>query len=278
MMELPEAKVIAQQINETIKGKKIMNVVAAYTPHKFAWYHKDPQAYHELLSEKTIDGAVNQGGMLEIKVQDAVMLLCEGVGIRYHHVNEEHPKKHQLLVEFEDFSAISSSIQMYGGIMCFKEGEIENPYFEIAKAKPSPLKDYFNWEYFNKLISSDEIQKLSAKAFLATEQRIPGLGNGVLQDILFNAKIHPKRKIITLTSSEKTVLYNSIKTTLAEMIFQGGRDTEKDLFGCPGGYKTKLSKNTVNKPCTVCGNLNKKENYMGGSIYFCEHCQVGTLK
>lgn|GEM_PF-2077218 len=30
------------------------------------------------------------------------------------------------------------------------------------------------------------------KAFLATEQRIPGLGNGVLQDILWTARIHPK--------------------------------------------------------------------------------------
>jgi formamidopyrimidine-DNA glycosylase len=273
-MELPEAKVIAQQINETIKGKKIMNVVAACSPHKFAWYHKDPQAYHDLLSEKTIDGAVNQGGMLEIKVQDAVMLFCEGIGIRYHHVNEERPKKHQLLVEFDDFSAISISIQMYGGIMCFKEGEIDNPYYETAKQKPSPFIDLFSWDYFNQLISADEVQKLSAKAFLATEQRIPGLGNGVLQDVLFNAKIHPKKKIATFSDLEKNETFHSIKVTLTEMMFQGGRDTEKDLFGCAGGYKTKQSKNTVNEPCIVCGSLNKKESYMGGSIYFCENCQV----
>jgi hypothetical protein len=34
-----------------------------------------------------------------------------------------------------------------------------------------------------------EVKKLSLKALLATEQRIPGLGNGVLQDILFKARM-----------------------------------------------------------------------------------------
>ncbi|HBT18319.1 MAG TPA: endonuclease VIII, partial [Firmicutes bacterium] len=40
-----------------------------------------------------------------------------------------------------------------------------------------------------------------------------------------------------------------------------------------GGYQTKLSKKTVNKPCPVCGSIIKKETYMGGSIYYCEGCQ-----
>jgi len=59
MIELPEAYVLAQQINEILTGKKIMNVTAAHTPHKFAWYYGDPQKYHELLSGKTIDKAVS---------------------------------------------------------------------------------------------------------------------------------------------------------------------------------------------------------------------------
>ena len=75
------------------------------------------------------------------------------------------------------------------------------------------------------------MQKLSAKAFLATEQRIPGLGNGVLQDILWYANIHPKRKISTLSAEQKHKLFRSVKTILAEMTELGGRDTERDLFG-----------------------------------------------
>jgi len=53
------------------------------------------------------------------------------------------------------------------------------------------------------------------------------------------------------------------------MTAKGGRDTESDLSGKPGGYKTKLSKNTVGQPRAVCGTLVKKEAYLGGSIYYC---------
>ncbi len=38
MFELPEAAVIAQQINTTLTGKSIHRVVAAQNPHKFAWF------------------------------------------------------------------------------------------------------------------------------------------------------------------------------------------------------------------------------------------------
>ena len=90
------------------------------------------------------------------------------------------------------------------------------------------MSEDFDQAYFNRLITASDVQKLSIKAFLATEQRIPGLGNGVLQDILYNARIHPKRKVDTLTNEERESLFHSIKTTLKEMTAQGGRDTEPD--------------------------------------------------
>lgn len=273
MIELPEAIEISRQINESILGKKITNVTVAQSPHKFAWYHGDTNQYHQLLTGKTVGIARGIGTMVEIKAEDAVILFSEGVSIRYHGESEKHPKKHQLLIEFDDYSALSGSIQMYGGLFCFKQGDFENQYYSVAQEKPSPLSEQFDQTYFDSIVSDDKNSGLSAKALLATEQRIPGLGNGVLQDILFNAGIHPKRKVKTFTDQDKLNLFNSVKSTLAEMTFQGGRDTEKDLFGCNGGYKTKLSKNTSGKPCAVCGEIIKKEAYLGGSIYYCPGCQ-----
>jgi formamidopyrimidine-DNA glycosylase len=57
------------------------------------------------------------------------------------------------------------------------------------------------------------------------------------------------------------------------MTEQGGRDTERDLFGQPGGYRTILSKNTVGTGCPACGTMIGKEPYLGGAIYYCEICQ-----
>ena len=273
MIELPESLNIAGQINDTISGKRITSLISAYTPHKLVWYFGEPPEYPDLLVGRTIGKASAYGGMVEIKAGGANILFGEGVGIRFHGKNESRPAKHQLLIEFDDHSALTGTIQMYGGLGAFLDGKLENPYYKAAKEKPSPFSSTFDKMYFDRLVSAEEVQKLSLKALLATGQRIPGLGNGILQDILFNAKMHQKKKAMALSAKDNEILFNSIKTTISAMAAQGGRDTELDLFGRPGGYKTILSKNTVNKPCPVCGTIIKKETYLGGNVYYCEKCQ-----
>jgi formamidopyrimidine-DNA glycosylase len=272
VIELPEAAVLAKQINETVVGKKIKNVIAAHTPHKLAWYFGDPQEYKSLLTGKVISGATSYGGQVEITAGKVKLLFSDGVNLRYYNEGEKLPDKHQLLIEFDDGSSLVGWVQMYGGLSAFREGENDNKYYLIAKEKPSPLSDDFDDIYFKSLFY-EGTAKLSLKAFLATEQRIPGLGNGVLQDILFNAKMHPKKKVGTLSAADQQVLFDSIKNTLLEMIAKGGRDTENDLLGKSGAYRTRLSKNIVGQPCPICGTLIQKEAYLGGSIYYCIECQ-----
>ena len=275
MLELPEATVVSEQINKTIQDKRIMNVNTNHSPHKFAWFYGDPQNYHKLLTEKLIEGATACGGMVEISAGDARILLGDGVGLRYYAAGEKLPDKHQLQIEFDDFSSLVGSVQMYGGLWAFPDGRFDNPYYQLAKQKISPLNEQFDYVYFCSLLENEKLKakSLSAKAFLATEQRIPGLGNGVLQDILWTARIHPKRKMASLSEEELNNMFKAVKSVLSEMTASGGRDTEKDLYGCPGGYKTILSKNTVDKPCPVCGTVIRKEAFLGGSIYYCGGCQ-----
>jgi formamidopyrimidine-DNA glycosylase len=274
MIEIPEAITLSCQINKTLRGKKINDVITNQSPHKFAWYYGDPSEYNSKLNGKTIEEAYAYAGLVEISLGDIRLLLGDGVNLRYFDKGQKLPQKHQLLIQFDDDSSLAASIQMYGGIWCFKDGEFDNIYYKLAKEKPAPLSEEFDFKYYKKIISDKNLQKKSVKVLLATEQRIPGLGNGVLQDILFNAKLHPKRKISTLSNEEIEGLYYSIKSTLDDMRAKGGRDTEKDLFGCSGGYITKLSKNTVKESCRACGKTIIKESYMGGSIYYCEGCQL----
>jgi formamidopyrimidine-DNA glycosylase len=273
MMELPEAVTIAEQINKTVRGKEISAVTVAHTPHKLAWYYGEPRNYPDLLVGKTIGETGAHGGLVEVKAGRANILFGDGVGVRFHAPDQPRPSKHQLLVEFGDHSALSASVQMYGGLGSFLEGELDNRYYRVAREKPSPLSLTFDMAHFDRIASAPEVQKLSLKALLATEQRIPGLGNGVLQDILFKAGMHPKKKVQTLSEKDHRVLFDALRATLSAMAAQGGRDTELDLFGRHGGYKTLLCKNTAGKPCPGCGKPIEKESYLGGSIYFCERCQ-----
>jgi len=273
MIEIPEAAVYARQLNESVLGRKVTRAEAAHSPHKFTWYCGEPAEYPAKLQGKTIDDAYPLNGTLELRIGDVFLALSEGAGMTLFPQGSRLPAKHQLLLELDDGSALAVSVQMYGGVMCFYAGENTNPYYLVVREKPSPLLDDFDQPFFEAILNHPEVQKLSAKAALATGQRIPGLGNGVLQDILFFAGIHPKRAISALTGAEREKLFLSVKDTLKQMTEQGGRDTERDLYGQPGGYATRCSKLTVGKSCQACGALIEKASYMGGSIYFCPGCQ-----
>lgn len=272
MIELPESYVLMDQINKEISGKKIARAEANHSPHAFALYSGNPEEYNKMLAAKTIICADVYSGSVRIRVDDMILIIT--TPIIFHKKDAKLPDKHQLYLEFEDTTSITCTIQMWGSLFCFREGETKGiPEQHIISNNLSPLEQGFHEKYFMDLLQKEKLSSLSAKAFLTTEQRIPGLGNGVAQDILFTAKIHPKRKMSTLTEEELNSLFHAVKNVLIDMWKKGGRDTEYDLYGCRGGYKTLLSKNTVNKPCPVCNTLIKKENYLGGSIYLCETCQ-----
>jgi len=192
MIELPEAVSISNQLNGTVAGKRVVSVTAAHTPHKLAWYYGDKAEYGRLLIGCEMGTAAPCGGMVEMEAGDTRILLGEGVNLRFHGRGSPRPAKHQLLIEFSDGCALSAAVQMYGGVGVFLEGQLDNKYYRIAREKPFPLSAEFGQAYFEGITSSPEAGKLSMKALLATEQRVPGLGNGVLQDILFNARLHPK--------------------------------------------------------------------------------------
>lgn len=273
MIESPEALILAGQLTKTIAGKEITDVIVNYSLHKFAWFYQNPDDYAALLVGKKIDFARANGGQVEIFAGKARLVFTDGVNLRYILPEGELPDKHQLLIGFDDDSCIVATVQMYGGLWCFEEGKLDSPYYLAALEKPGALSETFTESYFMEMINREDMQKKSLKAMLATEQSIPGLGNGVLQDILFNASLHPRRKIFSLADTDKVRLFRSIKDTLSEMYVQGGRDTEKNLFGEKGGYITQLSKNTLGSSCSRCGKTILKEGYFGGTVYYCPGCQ-----
>lgn len=276
MIEIPESNTLAQQINDFVCGKAVQSVQMNHTPHKFTWYFGDPLEYHNLLAGKRLEHAQAQGGNVELQAGEMRALFQDGVNLRYWKEGEKLPLKHQMLLILEDGSALTATVQMYGGIGVYHVGENVNPYYLVAKEKISPLSPEFDLDYFNQLCDCGDFEKLSAKAFLATKQRIPGLGNGVLQDILWHARIHPKTKMGDVSEIQRIGMFKAVKNTIAEMTACGGRDTEKDLFGLSGGYQCILSKKTNGVPCPACGSPIQKGTYLGGAVYYCSTCQKPT--
>lgn len=273
MIELPEVYVLAEQMNRTLTGKTVKNVTANAVPHGFAQYTGDPAGYPEMLTGKKIMCVRPDTGTMDIwdcnvEVVCGDMLLSISTPVKYFEPGEKLPKSHQLLLGFEDDTCMCCTVQMWGAMLCVPYSG--NPPRRIQG--PTPLTDAFDKIYFEELWSRAK-PSLSAKAFLATKKRIPGLGNGVLQDILFRAGIHPRRRLQSMGQEEKEKLFQSVRDTLREMKVCGGRDTEKDLFDRPGGYRTFLSARSYKHPCRICGSTLVREAYLGGNIYYCPGCQ-----
>ena len=270
MLEFAEVTNISAQLKTHVVGKRVKTVFPPTKHHKFCWFSEDPCDYNDKIAGTKINLALNFGIYVEI-VFDNGYRLCinDGVNVRLLK-QQEAPKNYQLLITFDDDTCLVFTVTMYGGII-LHDGNYDNQYYIKSKHAISPLSNEFA-NYFNQIMAKSNA-KLSAKAFLATEQRFPGIGNGSVQDILLAAGIHPKRKIGSFSADEKEKLLYCIITVLSDMVVKGGRDTEKDLFGNLGSYQTKLSKNTLKSGCSQCGNEIIKEQYLGGAIYYCSRCQ-----
>jgi len=272
MMEYPEVQTVARQANKELVGKTITQVFTPTNLSKFTFFSGDVNDYIPLLTGRKILSAQGSGMFMDLRMDDDVTLsLGDGVILKYGDAGAKIPAKYQLLLVFDDETFLALTVAMYGMIYACR-GEFDNIYHQMSFEKISPLSDAFDMNYFNGLIDREK-KNLSVKALLASEQRIPGLGNGVLQDILFNARINPKRKIQSLSAEEKTRIFNSIKNTLTDMEIKGGRNVETDLYNKAGGYQTILSSKTYKNPCPVCGSTIIKEPFMGGSVYYCPTCQ-----
>ena len=272
MIELPEARTIAANLKKEVLGKTITSIGGNFTDHKFTFYFGEPDKYNEQLSNKKVTKINDRNFYIEIEIEDYILLMRDGANVRYYE-NESLPEKSKLLIKFEDDSFVNVTTSMYAFLGAYKkDSDFDDKYYELEITGVGVLDDEFTYDYFKSLIN-DKTLKLSIKGFLATEQRILGIGNGVVQDIMYNAGFHPKRKMNTLSEVEIETLYNQTVKTLNDMVNAGGRDTEKNIYGEFGGYQTVLSNKSYKDGCLKCKSEIKKESFLGGSIYYCPDCQ-----
>jgi formamidopyrimidine-DNA glycosylase len=276
MIEYPEAVTIARQITDRLNGKRIVAGVRGNAPHKFAFYSGTPEEYAEALRDKRVGHAEPHGSQIIVNIDPgyALVLGCGGERIIYHTSAASLPKKHQLSLQFEDDTYLTVNVQGWGFAQLWTcESLPEKLHDEPGKC--APLSDAFSDDYFNSLFEQlppDDPRAI--KFFIISKPGVLGVGNGYLQDILFRARLHPRRRAAEITKRERRALYKAIRTTLQQAVDGGGRDTERDLFDEPGRYPKLLDSRSAGQPCPVCGTPIEKISFLGGAAYYCPVCQV----
>lgn len=280
MIEMPEATTLANQMNVALTGKTVQRFGRGELVHKFLWLNRPVEEYASILAGKTVSGASSYGKSIYLHLETEHLLWFSELGGRLLYFPVEQtppgqklPSKVHLRWDFTDGSALVLILQMWGAVRLMEGADLTQQ--PEAETGIPPLSTDFTFECFNELLESyPEKTKQGIKGFLVTSKYINGLGNGYLQDILFRAGIHPRRKIHAINEVERHRLYEAIQETMEQAIESGGRDNERDLSDRPGGYHRLMNNQVVGQPCPRCGTPIEKIAYLGGACYVCAQCQT----
>lgn len=274
MMELPEAVVLAAQMNDTVKGKTIESANGGNSPHKFAFYKPSQEEFARALAGKTVGRAEGVASFVAVDLEPDLALTMGDGGVRLlmHGAGAALPKKRQLEIRFTDGSCVTATVSGWGFFGLVPQSELAG---HPSRRGVSPLSDAFTYAAFKALVDDHErAPKDSVKKFLISTGGIAGMGNGYTQGILLRAGIHPRRKVADITGGERRKLHRAIVKTMKEAVRLGGRDTEFGLDGSPGRYTPLLDKRAKGRPCPECSTPIEKIQYLGGACYFCPTCQT----
>jgi len=270
MPELPEIAVKARQMDREIKGKRIATIESRQPKN----LNIPAQKFVKTAKGKTIRNVTGKGKWLFIKLDPAYYMLINlgmNADLIYFASNQELPEKCQFRLTFADGTGFTIQFQWFGYIHLLKEKDLDKHKL-TAKLGVSPIEKEFTLENFKKLLTN---KKGGIKSFLLDQKNVAGIGNVYIQDTLFEAKLHPNRKISTLSEKEIEGLYNAIRDVLNRAIKLGGLAYEKDFYGRKGrltinkflvGYKT-------GKPCPTCKTPIEKVKTGSTSSYICPKCQ-----
>jgi formamidopyrimidine-DNA glycosylase len=125
----------------------------------------------------------------------------------------------------------------------------------------------FTYEVFQELIKKERRQ---SRVFIMDHAKISALGNAYADEVLFEAKIHPKTFCSQLDSQEVQRLYESIKKTVRWAI------EEVEKANQPLGVKARdhvRIRNRKGESCVRCDTIIRRTQVYGYDSFFCPKCQ-----
>jgi len=278
-IELPEAKILAEQMNNELRGKCIRNYCLRDYERlqRIGFMNKDIKSFDQLVNRK-VESVISRGNAIRVRLDGKLNIILSpeyGGEVFYHSHESTSPDKFHLRIDFSDESALTVRLTSMGGIHVFRDDELINSYMFKRDFNPeilSPIDETFTFNTFSKLLQDNN--KALKSVLVGKDAVLVGLSNSAFQDIIYRAKLHPKRKASELNSDEQKALFNAIKLVLQERIRLNGKDQFLDLYQKQGRYIPAMGPNMRNQNCPVCRTPIEELSLGGGKVFVCPKCQV----
>lgn len=265
MPEIPEIASRASELDSVLRGKKIQSIEILQPK----CLNGSPEDFLSGLTGAKITGVIYHGKWIQVKTTQGWLLINLGMGGEILLVDRNSlPEKHRVIFDFSDDSCLSINFWWFGHVHYSPSLEVHAP---SAKLGPNVLS--VSREEFRRLTSG---QRVGVKTFLLDQSRIAGIGNAYIHDILFMAKIHPQRRMDSLSLDELDMLYQAIQDGLMPSLAKGGAFYEVNIFGQKGGFSMDDIQvgYREGQPCPTCKTPIVKIKTGSTSSFICPICQT----
>ena len=266
MPELPDVEVFRRRSEESALDRAVGDVSAE-------------SAVLEGLSEKTLKNALVGASFVDSRRHGKYMFIRyrsdgsrRGASWLVMHFGmtgylqpcpsaKEKPPHTRMLVSFKDGGSLAYSCQRKLGRIQLTD-DIDR-FLTDMKLGPDALADEMDFAAFRERIVKS---RGALKSTLMNQSLIAGIGNIYSDEILYQARIHPRRKPAELSAAMLENLYEAMHFVLNAAI-----DAAANPERMPAGFLLPRRRPEASCPC---GGRIEKISISGRHGYYCPNCQV----
>ena len=261
MPELPDVEVEKQYLNATALHKEIEH---AEVRSQQMLEGIDAQELDKKLRNHSFTETRRHGKFLLVRLdQDGWLVLHFGMtgSLKYFKVEENAPEYAQILFQFANGYRLAY-------VMARKLGHVflvdrPNQLIEQKELGPDVLADDFDFTRFRRILGE---HRGMIKPRLMDQHVMAGIGNVYSDEILFQARVHPRTKLGDLDYDALRRIYDCMQEVLRVAI---EHDADPGQF--PDNYLT--SHRGTEDKCPQCGGPIDRVQVASRTSYFCPECQ-----
>lgn len=270
MPELPEVETVVNNLKSNLIGQKILAVQVLCA--------KIFGLDQELIIHQVILDITRRGKYIIIKLNTGYLvghLRMTGKLFAVSKIKSDfapndlnnYAKHLHVIIELQDYFLLFQDQRKFGRInFC------ENLDWLEQKLGPEPLQEFFTQAYLINIFKSNK----QVKALLLDQSKIAGLGNIYVDEILWQAGVHPQALAIKIPDQKIGLIYLATREILQKAISMQGTTFLNYAFDGDkkGNYLNYLKVfNRATKPCLRCSGIIIKIKVAQRGTHVCEVCQ-----
>ncbi len=272
MPELPEVETVKRFLHKNIVCEKTYDIAVLDRKLRF----QIPYNLTKQFFESTITKIVRRGKYLIIYHDNSKIILFHLGMTGFFRISKSYEKRKHDHINFffKDKVLTFNDIRKFGFLKVFCKNEY-NDCSHLKNLGPEPLSHDFNYEYFKKAV----FRKVNIKSLLMNQKFVAGLGNIYVSEILYDARVDPRKLVALLPKIQINSIIKSTKVILKKAINFGGTTIKNFIVSDEkiGYFRLKLKVyGRENLKCLRCNqgeNIITKIIQSGRSTFFCKNCQ-----